>query len=659
MNSPKSSLAAQLRFDLTTSEIDTTGEAEKKRILNLIDSIAQTPVEKVSFENTVIRLERGLAEFSNHMTSVMFLKYISSNKEIRASADSLETSVSQMFVDIFIREDLYKVIRTVKDHAGNLSALDQKLLDEYLINFKRNGLELPLEKRKIFIEKKKHLVLIESEFSNNLMAEKDFLLVSLKDLEGVPQSYIDGLEKAEDCNFKITLDYPHYFPFMDNAKNAEMRKALEFKFNNRGGETNKKLLEEAIQIREELALLLGYKNHAEFVLERRMAKSPETVRMFLKALADKLIIIGKKELAALSEIKKKNIQKDEPDTIFSWDWRYYHNLMKKTQFDVDTEKIREYFPIETVLTGLFEIYQNLLNVKFQEEKGAATWHPSVKKYRVEKEGKTTAYFFTDLFPREGKYGHAAAFTLISGNRRDDGTYEVPASSIVANFNAPQGDKPPLLDHSEVETLFHEFGHIMHQILTQAKYLTFAGTSVKTDFVEAPSQMLENWVWKKEALEKLSGHYKNPKQKLPEDLIQKLLSIKELNQGIHYLRQLSFATLDLDYHTVQNVDTTAIYARVMKDILLIPIQDRTLPQASFGHLMGGYDAGYYSYLWSEVYAQDMFTRFEKEGLFNPSTGQEYRKWILESGGEKEPQDLIQGFLGREPNNQAFLKSLGIN
>ncbi len=264
----------------------------------------------------------------------------------------------------------------------------------------------------------------------------------------------------------------------------------------------------------------------------------------------------------------------------------------------------------------------------------------------------------DLFPREGKYNHAAAFTLTNGHTLADGTYFAPSSAIVANFNPPSQDKPALLEHSEVETLFHEFGHIMHQTLTRAKYATFSGTNVKTDFVEAPSQMLENWVWRKETLVGLSGHYRTPTKPLPDDMIDRLVGAKRADAGIHYLRQLAFANIDMIYHTAENVDSTEVYKKAMKEIMLVPIQEGSNPHASFGHLMGGYDAGYYGYLWSEVYAQDMFTRFEKEGFSNAKTGMDYRKGILEPGSERQPFDLIKGFLGREPNEEAFLKSIGL-
>ncbi|MFM8270482.1 MAG: M3 family metallopeptidase, partial [Pseudomonadota bacterium] len=389
---------------------------------------------------------------------------------------------------------------------------------------------------------------------------------------------------------------------------------------------------------------------------RRMALTPEKALSFLEDLKKKLSPIGMKERRTLLEVKKEVLKDETP--LASYEWRFLHNQLLKRRYDFDPLQVQEYFPLDTVLKGMFEIFQTVLGVSFKKDAGAQVWHPSVQKFEVWKEGALVSHFYMDLFPREGKYNHAAAFTLISAYRQADGAYQIPFSSIVANFSGPTTDKPSLLQHSEVETLFHEFGHIMHQILTTASYPSFSGTGVKTDFVEAPSQMFENWVWDKEMLQKLSGHYQRPSEKLPSSLIEKMLAAKNLNQGLHNLRQLSFGFIDFDFHTHKKVDSTEVYSKRMNEILGIPILPNTLPQASFGHLMGGYDAGYYGYLWAEVFAQDMFTRFEKEGLLNPKTGEDYRKWILEPGGEKPPNDLIRGFLGREPSSDAFLKGLGL-
>lgn len=648
---------SNLHFNHTPEEIELLGKQEKAKLLAVMDQVAATPATQASFENTLLKMEFAVAAFSNTLTPVMFLKYVSSDEKVRKAADVLETSVSQMFVDIFVREDLFKAILNASQKKEALTVEELRLFDETLTQFRRNGLELDSAKRKDFIEKKKRLVLLESEFNNNLAKETDFLAVTEKDLEGMPESYVKGLKKTEDGKFKISLDYPHYYPFMENAKNSNIRKALQFKFDRRGGDRNKALLQEAITIRKDLARMLGYPNHAAFVLERRMAMKPETVKLFLKDLSTKLKERGEKDLKELLEEKRKDLG-DDQGKLFSWEWRYYVNKLKKNKYDLDAEKVKEYFPLETVLKGMFEIYETLFGVKFKQDKSASVWNEKVSKYAIEREGKAISYFYMDLFPRDGKYGHAAAFTLLGGYQKPEGSYELPVSSIVANFNPPLPGTPSLLTHGEVETLFHEFGHIMHQTLTRSRFATFSGTSVKTDFVEAPSQMLENWVWETEALQKISGHYQDPSKKLPEELISKMLKAKFLNVGLNYLRQVAFSTLDLEFHTAEEVETTQVYAKTVEDIMLIPIQEGTMPQASFGHLMGGYDSGYYGYLWSEVYAQDLYTRFEKEGLFNSKTGREYVKWILEPGGSQEPAELIKGFLGREPSSEAFLKSIGI-
>lgn len=273
-------------------------------------------------------------------------------------------------------------------------------------------------------------------------------------------------------------------------------------------------------------------------------------------------------------------------------------------------------------------------------------------------GDTVGIFFMDLFPREGKYTHAAAFTILKGYASSLGEYNIPVSAIVANFSPPTKDDPSFLTHEEVKTLFHEFGHIMHQVLTRARYAMFSGTSVKHDFVETPSQMFENWCWKKEPLKKMSGYYGDRNKPIPDKLIEDLIRTKLVNIGIRYLRQVSFGLIDMTYHTSSKVDSTKIYKDISKKIMMIAIPDNTVPQASFGHLMGGYDAGYYGYLWSEVYAHDLFSEFEKYGLFNTELGKKYRTLILERGGEIEPDELIQSFLGRKPNMDAFLKSMGL-
>ncbi|MFM8316222.1 MAG: M3 family metallopeptidase, partial [Deltaproteobacteria bacterium] len=618
--------ASSLHFDQNPQQILSLCKEEMEKLKEKLNTIGKLTPQECTFETTALAIERATSLFGNQVNSLLFLKYVSPSSEVRQAADACENEIQQLFVDIYTREDLFTVLKVVDGNKNSLSPLEKKLLEEYLISFKRNGLELPSEIRKIFIEKKKRLVAIESEFANRLVNETQVYEVSLDQLKGLPASYIQELKQTAASKYQLTMSYPHYYPFMQNAQDSEARKEFEFRFNNRGGEANRLLLEEAIKLRSELAKLLGYSTHADFVLERRMAKTPTQVRTFLSELALKLLPRARVEIEEMLEEKRREKGPGE-SVLHPWEWRYYENTLRKNKYSVDPQEIKKYFPVEVVLKGMFEVYQQLFEIQFVEEPNSQVWHPSVKKFRIERDKEAIAYFYMDLFPREGKYGHAAAFTLISGYLRENSQYELPFSAIVANFNPPSPENPSLLPHTDVETLFHEFGHIMHQTLTQARFATFSGTSVKTDFVEAPSQMLENWVWKKETLQKLSGHYKDHSQKLPTETIDKMIKAKLLNVGLHTLRQLAFATIDLDYHTSTSVDSTEIYARNMKNIMLIPLQEGTHPQASFGHLMGGYDSGYYGYMWSKVFAQDLFSRFETEGLLNSETGKDYVKWIL--------------------------------
>ncbi len=644
-----------LRWDYSPTDVSSFCSAEQAKLKKRLDAVAAIGPASSNFANTVAEVEDSTTEFGNLINPVTFLKYVSPNEAVRAAADTCETEVSQFYVELYTREDLYRAIKNASEKNESLDAASDQLVKEYLVGFKRNGLELSTEGRKTYLEKKKALVKLEADFSTNLNEYKDELVLSLAELDGMPEAYLKGLKRTDDGKYRVDLSYPSYYPFMENAKNVDARKRLEFKFNRRGGEKNRDLLRAAIKLRQELATLLGYKNHAEFVLERQMAKKPETVDGFLKPLIGKLQAKGQQDLADMLAFKKRDDA--AASSIDAWDWRYYANQVKKEKYQFDGEKVREYFPMDVVLKGMFEIYQTMLGVQFVAV-DAPKWNSDVQLFKVMDGARTVAYFFMDLYPREGKYGHAAAFTLVNGYLQANGKYRAPVASIVANMNPPSEGNPSLLEHSEVETLFHEFGHIMHQTLTTARYSTFSGTNVNRDFVEAPSQMLENWVWEPSALAKLSGHYLDKSKPLPEELIQKMVAAKLHNSGILYLRQASFATLDMEYHTQAPADSTEVYARAMKDVMMIPIQEGTYPEASFGHLMGGYDAGYYGYLWSEVYAADMYSRFAKDGLLNAKTGADYRNMILAPGGTRSAFSLITDFLGREPNQDAFLKSLGL-
>ncbi|HMQ09797.1 MAG TPA: M3 family metallopeptidase [Oligoflexia bacterium] len=650
-----------INFNLNAEQITQQCEKSLKKLEEALFAIENLRPETVNFENTFVALDQSLGDFADSYLPLIFFNSVSADKTLRDAAFACQQRIDQFYVDLYTREKLYTVLASFKDKISylNLSAVDKRLVDKTLLAFERSGMKLNQHKRSRYNTLSKVLNELQSQFSKNIAEHSDQAEFTKSELDGLPESFLNQLEKNEDDKYIVTLAYPHYFSVMENAKNAATRKYLQEKFFKRGGEQNVTLFKKALRLRHILAKIMGYENHAAFILEERMAKTPDNVNQFLTDLGQKLQPKLKQELAVLLELKQKDLAQAEH--LDDWDWRYYMNQLKKEKYQVDQEIIKEYFPTKTVIKGMFEIYQNLFNVEFNEIEDHSTWHNDAQLFSIREKNNSNilAYFYMDLYPRENKYPHAAAFTLKSGRLLPDGSYNKPVSAIVANFPKPSQDTPSLLPINQVETLFHEFGHIMHQTLTRAPYLTFSGTRVARDFVETPSQVLENWVWDEGMLNKFSGHYKNASETLPKDLLDKILASKLCDTGLHYCRQLMFATVDLNYHTSNGkIDPIQLWSSVQENIFKIAMPEDSLKVAGFGHLMGGYDSAYYGYLWAEVFAADLFTRFEKNGLLDQNTGLDYKKWILEKGGSEDAEILIEGFLQRPSNNNAFIQGLGL-
>ena len=639
--------------DLAPAEAEARVKLEKD-----LAALIAIPQAERTFENTIMGYERAFDNYGNALGMSGFLSYVSTDKKFRDAANDLQMQISQYMVDVATRRDVYKAIREYTDTNPRLDPVQAKLVKEMLIGFKNSGMDLndaDLEKFKALNKEKAEYII---KFDKNIQEYKDPLAVTKEQLQGLGEDYIQKLSKTDDGKYLVTLDYPDYVPFMQNADDEQARKELEFKFNRRGGQENVELLEKTLTLRREIARLLGYKNHAELRLEDRMAKNPKTVMAFLKDLQKKLKPLGKKEDKEMIAYKNSKTGKNSR-TLYSWESGYWSNKFRKENLELDSEKIKEYFPSQVVIDGMLDLFGGVFGITF-EPVDIPVWHPDVKAFKIKDKasGELVAYFYMDLYPREGKYKHAACFGLVEGEEKQDGTYQIPFVAIVANLNKPSGDTPSLLKHSEVETLFHEFGHVLHNALTKAKYSAFSGTSVSWDFVEAPSQMLERWAWDPQVLKKISKHYKTG-ESLPDDLIKRMIAAKNFGAGGMYLRQDFFAQYDMTLHTADTTpDTTKLYFELTKKIRGLPLTKGTIPQASFGHIMGGYDAGYYGYLWSEVIAEDFFGEFKKNGIFNPETGLKFRREILEKGGTLDEEKMVENFLGRPADNKPFLKSIGL-
>ena len=640
---------ALIRHEYKTGEIpalcDTVIKKTEQRLTDLL---------KTKNPQAILDFESAMADLSQESASLTFMGYVHRDKQIRDESSACEGKLGQFGVQIFTRKDLYDALKLSRPQ----DAAQKRLLSETLEAFEKNGLKLPADKLAKVKALMEQLTVLETKFSANLNNDTSTVLFTEAELIGTSEDFRKRLKRSDDGRYIVTTKSTDYVQVMENSTNSETRRRMLLAYQNRAAAENTKLLESAVQIRQQIAALMGFKTWADYKTSTQMAKSGTNALKFLNGLRSKLEQRHKSDLAKLAKYKKEDLGLTDPVQV--WDLAFLTYQLKKKSYSLDDEQIREYFPADVVMKGMFEVYSTLLGVDYIEVAKPDVWNSEVRLYEVvdKKSRETLAYFFADLVPREGKYGHAAAFTLRSG-RLVNGKYNVPISSIVANFAPPSGGKPSLLNHDEVETTFHEFGHIMHQLLTRAPYASLSGTGVARDFVEAPSQMLENWVWSSEILNKISGHYKDPKNKLPADLLAKLLEAKDFNQGSFYTRQLMLGLFDLGIHTAGGaVDVTKAYDTVYQKVVgLQPLEGGHFA-AGFGHMMGGYDAGYYGYLWSEVYAQDMFSEFEKKGILNEEMGARYRKFILEPGNMEEPLKLVEGFLGRKTSNAAFYKKLGL-
>ena len=640
-------------FSYTPDQVTNLGDNLIKDLEEKLRVMINIPGPQRNFRNTPLAFEQATADFDEALTIPVFLAYTSDNADLRKAAQDLQLRISQYSVDLYTREDIYKALSEYAAKGEKLEEVDARLLDKTLLDFKRNGLGLPPRPRARVKKLMKELIGLELQFSKNLREVKDALEVTEAELAGLPDDFKARLKRTDGGGYLVTMDAPDYLPFIDNAAAGDARRRLEALYNNRCAAVNVELMEKSLVLRRKIAKILGYPTFSHYVLADRMAGSPETVVSFLERTWEKLKKKGRRELRERLKLKG-----GEDKVLNAWEWRYYNNQLKKSKYAIDYEKIKEYFPLETVIDGMFGVFGEVFGAKFVPAQ-LPVWHKDVRSYEVRgSDGRVEAYFYFDLFPRDGKYKHQACFGIRHGRELADGSYELPAAAIVGNFPPAAPGQPPLLKFNDVVTFFHEFGHVTHNIFTKARYAKFSGTSVSRDFVEVPSKMLENWAFDPAVLRRVSGHFKDPSQKLPDETIKKLVAAKNMDSGLVYLRQLFFSLLDLRYHTAKGkVNTTKVYEKLMKKISLIPLSPENYPQANFGHLMGGYEAGYYSYLWSEVIAADLFGAFEAAGVTNPETGKKYRELILAPGRSYDEAGQVEKFLGRPAGGDAFLRSIG--
>ena len=629
-----------------------------------LDRIGRLTAGQVTFANTIKALDDAGYQTGLTANRLSLIKETSTNAAVREAATDAIKRLEDWSVGLDYREDVYRAVKAFAATNPKLTGEDAKLFTETLRDYKRAGLELPKAERDEVERMRKDVARLSTDFQTNINEARKPLKFTKAQLAGVPDSFLDSkgikTEGADEYTVMANITF-HRLIVMENCKVEATRKLLATEAENLARDKNVPLLKQILGLKHQIARKLGYASWADFQTEPKMAKNAKTAIDFLENLKTGLQPKFDAEVAELQKLKAKETG-DSKAVIRYWDWRYYGNELKKEKYTVDAEQLRIYFPYDRSLRGMFDIYQKIFQLKFEEIEAPYKWVDDLKLYAVSdsKTGEPLGLFYLDMFPRDGKYNHFAQFGIIEGKLLPNGKYQRPTISLVCNFPPPDKDKPSLLAHQEVETLFHEFGHALHSILTRAHYGRFAGTSVPRDFVEAPSQMLENWIWDKKVLDSFAADYRDSSKKIPQAILAKLKEADLSTKGMFYRRQLSFGLTDLTLHSsfTEDEDVVKISNQRASEVFF-PVPEGTAFVAFFGHLMG-YDAGYYGYAWADAISADMATVFEKApgGFFDTTAGLKLRHEIYEPGDSRDVNISIEKFLGRPRALEPFLKSIGI-
>ncbi|HEY3855007.1 MAG TPA: M3 family metallopeptidase [Verrucomicrobiae bacterium] len=654
-------------FETTSAQIESSSKQTISQAEGILDKVGRLQPGGVTFDNTIRALDEvgyiiGLTE-----ERFSVIKETSQDGALRDAAAEQLKALESWAVGLDYREDVYRAVKAYEDTHPSLQGEDAKLLADTMRDYRRAGLDLPKAERDDVEALRKKLSGMTEDFKSNVTKAEHKLIFTQDDLEGVPQDFLDGKGiKNADGTYTVMANITwHYLTVEENAKKEQTRLKMQTARDQLAMEKNIPLLQQILVTRDTIAKDLGYKTWADYAIEVKMAKTAKNATDFLERMRTGLQPKFDSEIAEFRVMKSKETG-DANAQIKLWDWRYFANQLKKEKYTVDEDALKVYFPYQRCLEGMFSIYQRIFGLKFQRVTPPYKWVDDLQLYAVSDAatGEPMGLFYLDMFPREGKYNHFAEFGIIDGKLMDDGRYQRPVVALICNFPSPQADHPSLLPHEDVVTLFHEFGHAMHSILTRAHYARFSGTSVPGDFVEAPSQMLENWAWDKKVLDSFAADYRDPSKKIPASILDQLKASKLAIEGTYYRRQLAFGLADLALHTqihADNVDETVPLANKVAADTFFPEPPDTAWVAYFAHIMDGYDAGYYGYAWADAIAADMATVFEKapDGYFDIGAGERLRHEIYEKGNSRDVEISIEKFLGRKQSIDPFLKSIGIS
>jgi thimet oligopeptidase len=653
-------------YPKTPEEIRSRTDAAIRDADTALAALVAQNLAKATFESTFVDFDAITSRagiFGNHIGT---LAETHPDKAMRDAARDESTKLEAWGIGLEYREDIYRVLQAYADTKPSLNAQQQRLMDFTLRDYRRAGLALPATERKRVEQLRKNLSELTQQFDVGINEARAPLDFTAEELTGVPASFLasPGV-KQPDGRYRVMANITwHSTAVADNADNADVRRRLLVARTQLAREKNIPILAKIVALRAEIAHRLGYANWADYKTETRMAKTGATALKFEEDLVAGLQPKFDAEMETLRQLKATHTGQTDAK-IEPWDVGYYTNKLKKEKYSVDTEALRAYFPYQPTLEGMFSIYQRIFGLKFTQVEPPYTWAPGVQLWVVEDSATATVMgsFFLDMFPRDGKYNHFANFPQLRGRFLADGRYELPLAALVCNFPPPSADRPSLLAHREVETLFHEFGHVMHNVLSRARYESQTSAGVPRDFVEAPSQMLENWTWDKTVLDTFAADYRDAKKKIPAETIAAMVRAREATDGYFNRRQLSLGLIDLGLHTLSvddawTADVVALTNAVSARVTIAPAPD-TAFVAYFGHLTG-YDAGYYGYLWAKVMAIDMASVFESAPgrYLDEQVGRRLRDEVYSVGDTRDVGESVEKFLGRPRSQQPFLNYVGV-
>jgi thimet oligopeptidase len=651
----------------TPDELKAKAAAAIKEADAALAALAAQDRAKLTFENTFVAYDAITARVADVSAMSNTIAESAIDQAMRDAGNEVNVQIQEWGVGLDYREDIYRALKAVADAKPKVDAEGQRLIDDQMRSYRRAGLALPAAQKAEVEKLRKELSALTTQFAVNINEARAPLDFTAEELAGVPQSFLEspGVKQA-DGKYRVMANITwHTTAIAENADNAETRRQVNVARTQLAREKNVPLMKQIVVLRADIAERLGYKTWADYQTEVKMAKNGATAVKFEEDLLAGLQPKFNAEMETLRQLKVKHTGQADAQ-ILAWDVSYYTNRLMKEKYAIDKEALRGFFPYQATLDGMFAIYQKIFGLKFTQIDPPYSWAEGVQLYVVQDaaSGVPMGAFYLDMFPREGKFNHFACFPQKLGGVTANGGYELPVAALMCNFPAPSADKPSLLKHDEVEILFHEFGHVMHAMLSRSRYAAQGGFNVPGDFVEAPSQMLEAWVWDKAVLDTFAADYRDPEKKIPAQTIASLVEARQATAGYSTRRQQAFGLVDLALHTVskadaEKMDIVAVTNDALTRATVAPAPDTTFV-SYFGHIAGGYDAGYYGYLWAKVMALDMASIFKAApgGLLDEKAGMRLRNEIYGVGNTRDVAESVEAFLGRPRSQQPFLEDVGI-